>query len=164
MMYNRNILKKLKICLVCHGNICRSPMAEFVMKDKLRERGLDKFVEVCSRATSYEETGNPVYPHAVAKMKSKGVTIEPHFATTLERCDYGKYDMFVGMDLNNVQRMRYTFSNDPERKVSKLLDYTDNPRDIADPWYNDDFDTCYDDIVEGVDALIGYIVREKLNC
>lgn len=133
------------------------------MKDKLRERGLDKFVEVCSRATSCYERGNPVYPPAIAKMKAKGVTLEPHISTTLEKDDYGKYDMFVGMDRSNVQRMKFAFAGDPEGKVSKLLDYTGDPRDIADPWYNDDFDTCYDDVVEGVEALIEYIVQEKLK-
>ncbi len=162
MMYNRNFRKQLNIMFVCHGNICRSPMAEFVMKDKIKERCLENRVKVFSSATSYEETGNPVYPPAVAKMKEEGVTIYPHKAVTLEKDDYEHYDMFVAMERVNVTRMMMKFGADPENKVSRLLDYTSNPRDIADPWYNDDFDTCYDDIVEGVDALIDYIVREKL--
>lgn len=162
MMYNRNLRKQLKIMFVCHGNICRSPMAEFVMKDKIKERGLEDRVKVFSSATSYEETGNPVYPPAVAKMREEGVTIYPHKAVTIEKDDYDFYDMFVGMEQRNVSRMLLKFGSDPENKVSRLLDYGDNPRDIADPWYNDDFDTCYDDVVEGVDALIDYILREKL--
>ena len=102
MMYNRNLRKQLKIMFVCHGNICRSPMAEFVMKDKIKERGLENRVKVFSSATSYEETGNPVYPPAVAKMREEGVTIYPHKAVTIEKDDYDSYDMFVGMEQRNV--------------------------------------------------------------
>ena len=154
--------KQLKIMFVCHGNICRSPMAEFLMKDKIKERGLEDRIEVFSSATSYEETGNPVYPPAVAKMREEGVTIYPHRSVTIERKDYVHYDMFVGMEKRNLERLLLKFGSDPKNKVSRLLDYSDNPRDIADPWYNDDFDTAYSDIVEGVDALIDYIIREKL--
>lgn len=162
MMYNRNLKKQLKVMFVCLGNICRSPMAEFVMKDKLKKRGLDDVVKVFSRATSYSENGNPVYPPAVAKMREEGITIYPHKSVTIEKEDYPPYDMFVGMEQKNLDRMMLKFGTDPENKVSRLLDYSSNPRDIADPWYNDDFDTAFSDIVEGVDALIDYIIRERL--
>lgn len=161
-MYNKNLQKEFKVMFVCHGNICRSPMAEFVMKDELKKRNLDKWIKVYSSATSYEETGNPVYPPAVAKMKREGVTIYPHVAQTIERDDYGKYDMFVAMDGRNVRNLLGKFGDDKDCKVSKLLDYTDNPGDIADPWYSGNFDVTYTDIIEGVDALIDYIVKEKL--
>ena len=154
--------KELKVMFVCHGNICRSPMAEFVMKDKIKERGLDSVVKVYSSATSYEETGNPVYPPAIAKMKKEGVTIYPHRSVTIEKEDYDKYDMIVAMEERNIRRMMMKFGADPKNKISRLLDHSDRPRDIADPWYNDDFDAAYNDIVEGVDALIDYIVREIL--
>lgn len=162
MMYNKNMKKQLKIVFVCLGNICRSPMAEFVMKDKLKERGIADWVQVKSLATSYYETGNPVYPPAVAKMKEMGVTIYPHHSATIEKEDYDKFDMIIAMEKGNVDRMMMKFGSDPDKKISLLLDYTDNPRNIADPWYNDDFDTCYNDIVEGVDRLIEYIIRERL--
>lgn len=153
---------KVKVMFVCLGNICRSPMAEFVMRDELKKRNLDGFVEVHSSATSFEEYGNPVYPPAVAKMKREGVTIYPHRATPLERSDYDKYDMFVGMEDYNLRRMKSIFGGDEDNKVSKLLDYTKNPRDIADPWYSGNFDQTYSDIVEGVDGLIEHIVRNLL--
>lgn len=162
MIYNLNMQRQLKIMFVCLGNICRSPMAEFIMKDKIRERGLAKRVQVFSCATSYSENGNPVYPPAVSKLKKEGVTIYPHVSVTIEKEDYDKYDMFIAMEKRNIERMMLKFGNDPDNKVSRLLDYSDNPRDIADPWYNDDFDTCYKDIVEGVDALIDYIIQNRL--
>jgi len=161
-MYNRNLQKQFKVMFVCLGNICRSPMAEFVMKDKLKERGLDDVIKVFSSATSYSENGNPVYPPAVEKMKKEGVTIYPHVSVTIEKEDYDKYDMIVAMESRNLERMMLKFITDPDHKISRLLDYTDNPRDIADPWYSGNFDRAYLDIVEGVDGLIDYIVRERL--
>lgn len=154
--------QKLKVMFVCLGNICRSPMAEFVMRDELKRRGLDDVIEAHSSATSYEEFGNPVYPPAIAKMKREGVTIYPHRATPLQKDDYDKYDMFVGMEDYNLRRMRNIFGGDPDGKISKLLDYTPNPRDIADPWYSGNFDRTYLEVVEGVDALIAHVTSQRI--
>ena len=153
---------KIKVMFVCLGNICRSPMAEFVMRDEIKRRGLDDVIEASSSATSYEEYGNPVYPPAVNKMKREGVTIYPHRATPLQKEDYGKYDLFVGMEEYNLRRMRNIFGGDPESKISKLLDYTHTGGDIADPWYSGNFDKTYDEVVKGVDGLISYILANKL--
>lgn len=153
---------KLKIMFVCLGNICRSPMAEFVMRDELRRRHLDHLIEVSSGATSYEEYGNPVYPPAVQKMKREGVTIYPHRATPITKDDYDRYDMFIGMEDYNLRRMRNIFGGDKDSKISKLLDYTSRGGDIADPWYSGNFDTTYRDVVEGVDGLINHLAENNL--
>jgi protein-tyrosine phosphatase len=137
-------------------------MAEFVMRDEVKRRGLDGVIEAYSSATSYEEYGNPVYPPAVSKMKREGVTIYPHRAMPLQKEDYDKYDMFVGMEDYNLRRMKAIFGGDPDGKISKLLDYSDNPRDIADPWYSGNFDRTYLDVVEGVDGLLKFILQHKL--
>lgn len=137
-------------------------MAEFVMRDEVKRRGLDGVIEAYSSATSYEEYGNPVYSPAVSKMKREGVTIYPHRATPLQKEDYDKYDMFVGMEDYNLRRMKAIFGGDPDGKISKLLDYSDNPRDIADPWYSGNFDRTYLDVVEGVDGLMKFILQHKL--
>ena len=153
--------KELKVMFVCHGNICRSPMAEFVMKDKIKERGLDSVVKVYSSATSYEETGNPVYPPAIAKMKKEGVTIYPHRSITIEKEDYDKYDMIVAMEERNIRRMMMKFGADPKNKISRLLDHSDRPRDIADPWYTGDFEKTYQDILNGCECLLSTLGEEK---
>ena len=154
--------RKLKIMFVCLGNICRSPMAEFVMRDELSRRHLDHLIEVSSGATSYEEYGNPVYPPAVQKMKREGVTIYPHRATPIVKEDYDRYDMFIGMEDYNLRRMRNIFGGDKDNKISKLLDYTSRGGDIADPWYSDNFDATYRDVVEGVDGLINHLAENNL--
>ena len=153
---------KLKIMFVCLGNICRSPMAEFVMRDELSRRHLDHLIEVSSGATSYEEYGNPVYSPAVQKMKREGVTIYPHRATPITKEDYDCYDMFIGMEDYNLRRMRNIFGGDKDNKISKLLDYTSRGGDIADPWYSGNFDATYRDVVEGVDGLINHLTENNL--
>lgn len=153
---------KLKIMFVCLGNICRSPMAEFVMRDELSRRHLDHLIEVSSGATSYEEYGNPVYPPAAQKMKREGVTIYPHRATPITKDDYDRYDMFIGMEDYNLRRMRNIFGGDKDNKISKLLDYTSRGGDIADPWYSGNFDATYRDVVEGVDGLIKHLAENNL--
>ena len=154
--------RKLKIMFVCLGNICRSPMAEFVMRDELSRRHLDHLIEVSSGATSYEEYGNPVYLPAVQKMKREGVTIYPHRATPIVKEDYDRYDMFIGMEDYNLRRMRNIFGGDKDNKISKLLDYTSRGGDIADPWYSGNFDATYRDVVEGVDGLINHLTENNL--
>ena len=153
----------IKVLFVCHGNICRSPMAEFVMKDLVKKAGLESQFHIASAAVSREEIGNPVYPPAVQKMKREGVTIYPHRATPIVKEDYDRYDMFIGMEDYNLRRMRNIFGGDKDNKISKLLDYTSRGGDIADPWYSGNFDATYCDVVEGVDGLISHLTENNLT-
>ena len=157
----------MKIMFVCHGNICRSPMAEFVFRDMLKKRGLDGAFTVSSSATSSEEIwngkGNPVYPPARAELKRHGIDCSGKCAVQLTREDYGKYELFVGMDSANIRNMHRIFASDPENKIKKLLSYAGSDRDVADPWYTGDFETTYSDIVNGCEALLDTLIKEKNN-
>ena len=147
----------IKILFICHGNICRSPMAEFVFKDMLKQRGLSDRFYVASAATSTEEIGNPVHRGTRKKLQEFGIFCEGKYAVQLRKDDYPKYDYFLGMDSWNMRNMMRIFKNDPEEKVKLLLDYSASPRDIADPWYTGNFDVTYDDIVEGCEAFLQYL-------
>ncbi len=146
----------LKIMFVCLGNICRSPMAECIMAQRVRTLGLDGKIKVGSAGTSSEEEGNPIYPPAARKLRQEGVNILPHFATKLTKEDYALYDMFVGMESSNLAAMRRIFQGDPDGKVKRLLDFTESPSDIADPWWTGDFHAAYSDICRGIDGLLAY--------
>lgn len=150
----------VKILFVCHGNICRSPMAEFIMKKMVRERGLDREFVIASAATSREELGNPVYPPAKRILFRHGITCNGKTAVQMTRADYGKYDYIVAMDKQNLRNITRIIGNDSENKVSLLLDFTDFPRSVADPWYSGDFETAYADIEEGCEALLAEIIRK----
>lgn len=143
---------------VCHGNICRSPMAEFIFKDMLRKKGIEAELTVASSATSSEEiwgnVGNPVYPPARAELAKHGIGCDGKRAVQLKREDYEKYDLFVGMDSANIRNMHRIFGGDPDGKIRKLMDYTSRPGDVADPWYSDRFDIAYRDIYEGCEGLL----------
>ena len=142
-----------KLCFVCHGNICRSPMAEFIFADLVGQAGLtDRFV-IVSRATSTEEIGNDVYPPARTMLAKKGVPYTHRAATQLRRDDYGQYDLFLGMDAYNLRNMRRIFGDDPERKLRLLTDYG-NGGEIADPWYSGDFVTAFNDIRTACEGLL----------
>jgi len=144
----------LKIMFVCHGNICRSPMAEFVLKDMLEKRGkLSDFV-IASAATSTEEIGNGIHRGTRKKLSECGIPVFERQASQLEKSDYTQYDYFIGMDKHNVVNMLLIFDGDPQHKVSRLLDVSLAPRDIADPWYTGNFDQTYSDVVEGCAALL----------
>lgn len=147
-----------KIMFVCHGNICRSPMAEFILKKMIAERNIAHKYSVASSATSREEIwgdiGNPVYPPARAELKKHGIDCDGKRAIQLQKADYGKYDLFICMDGRNVANANRIFGSDPEKKLCKLLDYTSRGGDVADPWYTDRFDVTYRDIYEGCEALI----------
>lgn len=149
---------KIKIKFVCHGNICRSPMAEFVMKKLVYEQGLSDDFNISSAATSTEEIyngiGNPVYPPARRELSKHGIGCEGKRAIQLKERDYDKYDLFICMDSNNIRNIKYIFNHDPESKIKKLMDYTDRKTDIADPWYTGDFETTYSDIYEGCTELL----------
>ena len=149
---------------VCHGNICRSPMAEFIFKDLAEKQGIaDRFV-VSSSATSTEEiwngVGNPVYPSAKAELAKHGLSCNGKRAVQLKKSDYDKYDIFIGMDSANIRNMLRIFGGDPDGKVRKLMDYTDRGGDVADPWYSDRFDVAYQDILEGCTALLKTVLTK----
>lgn len=144
----------IKVLFICHGNICRSPMGEFILKKMVKEKELaDKF-EIASAATSTEEIGNPVYPPAKRKLKEHGIDCSGKYAVQLKRIDYDRYDYFLCMDNRNIQNTLRIFGSDPEGKVSLLLSYCGERREVADPWYTDDFDTAYDDIWRGCRAFL----------
>ncbi len=151
-----------KIMFVCHGNICRSPMAEFIFKKMLEEKGISSGFYVASSATSREEIvgniGNPVYPPARAELKKHGIDTSGKRAVQLRRDDYEKYDLFIAMDSMNVRNIMRIIGSDSENKVKKLMDYTDRGGDVADPWYTDRFDVTYRDIFEGCEALINTLI------
>ena len=144
----------VKILFVCHGNICRSPMAEFVMKDLVKKAGLEWAFEIASAATSTEEIGNPVYPPARRKLAEHGIGCAGKTARQLRREDYDYYDYLVGMDSANLRNMRRMCGGDPEGKISLLLDHTNRPADVADPWYTGDFEATWQDVLEGCSCLL----------
>ena len=150
----------IKLLFVCHGNICRSPMAEFVMKDLVEKAGLASQFRIASAATSREEIGNPIYPPAKRKLKKMGVPFGDHRAVQMTRADYDRYDLLLAADSANVRNMTRIAGGDPDHKIRRLLDDCPRPRDIADPWYTGNFDVTYDDIVEGCEALLDRLERE----
>lgn len=143
-----------KILFVCHGNICRSPMAEFVMKDIVRNAGLEHEFEIASAATSREEIGNPVYPPTKRILKEHGISCDGKTSRQITINDYNYYDYIVAMDQNNLRNLKKIIGDDPQKKVSLLMDYTDRPADVADPWYTGDFNTTWNDVVEGCMGLL----------
>ncbi len=152
-----------KIMFVCHGNICRSPMAEFIFKDLAAKAGRSVEFFVASSATSGETVwngkGSKVYAPARAELLKHGISCEGKYSARLTAEDYGKYDLFVGMDSANIRNMNIIFGGDPEGKVHKLLDYTARGGDVADPWYTDRFDIAYGDIYEGCEALLENLIK-----
>ena len=150
-----------KIMFVCHGNICRSPMAEFVFLDMLKNRGLSDKITALSSATSTEEIGNDVHRGTKAILTKYNIPFKHREAVQLTRSDYDKYDLFVGMDSANIRNMHRIFGADPNGKIVRLLDLADEPRDVADPWYTDDFDETYNDIMVGCKALLTKIKEDS---
>ena len=147
----------IRIMFVCHGNICRSPMAEFILKDMLKKAGLSSRVSVASSATSTEEiwngVGNPVYPPAKRELALHGLSCEGKRAVQLTRADYDTYDLLIGMDSANIRNMHRILGGDPHGKIRKLMDYAGGG-DVADPWYTGNFDVTYRDIEAGCRGLL----------
>ena len=146
-----------KILFVCHGNICRSPMAEFVMKDLVRKAGRAAEFSIASAATSTEELGNPVYPPARRMMAAHGIDCTGKTARQLRKADYAQYDYLIGMDQANFRNMQRMCGGDPDGKIHLLLDFTDRPGQVADPWYTGDFQATWEDVLEGCDGLLRHI-------
>ena len=151
-----------KILFVCHGNICRSPMAEFVMMDLVKKAGLAPQFHIESAATSREEIGNPVYPPARRKLAEHGISCDGHAARQLTNADYEKYDLLIGMDRDNLRDMYHICGGDPDGKLRLLMDYTDRPDDVADPWYTGDFESTWQDVLEGCQGLLKELAHDKV--
>ena len=147
----------IKVLFICHGNICRSPMAEFVMKDLVKKAGLEHEFSIASAATSTEEIGNPVYPPARRKLAEHGIGCAGHAARQLRRDDYDRWDYLVGMDSANLRNMHRICGGDPAGKISLLLDWTNRPGSVADPWYTGDFEATWQDVLEGCRNLLEQI-------
>lgn len=144
----------MRILFVCHGNICRSPMAEFVMKDLVAKHGMEDQFYIESAATSTEEIGNEVYPPAKRELAEHGITCKGKTARQMRKNDYERFDLLIGMDEWNIRNMNRICGGDPEGKIHKLMDYTHRKGDVADPWYTGDFDATWRNVTEGCQCLL----------
>ena len=153
----------MKILCICHGNICRSPMAEFVMKDLVKKARLETEFLIESAATSTEEIGNPVYPPARRKLAEHGINCAGKTSRQLTGTDYDQYDLLIGMDRANIRNMNRICGGDPEGKLHLLMEYTDHPGDVADPWYTGDFETTWRDVLAGCKGLLQAIKRSVFD-
>lgn len=153
-----------KIMFVCHGNICRSPMAEFIMKDLIKKAGAEKDFCVSSSATSTEEiwngVGNPVYPPAKRELSRHGLSCEGKRAVQIKKEDYGKWDMILCMDSKNLRNLHRIFGGDPDCKIKKLMSFTGSDTDVSDPWYTGDFEGVYADIYRGCESLFVFLTKD----
>ena len=149
--------RAVRILFVCHGNICRSPMAEFVMKDIVRKHADEACFDIASAATSSEEIGNPVHPGTAEVLAEAGIPCTGKRARKLKSADYAAYDLLIGMDEANVRNMVRLFGADPEAKIKKLLEFAGETGDIADPWYTGDFSATYDDVLAGCQGLYRFL-------
>ena len=148
-----------KILFVCHGNICRSPMAEFVMKKMVKDTGHETQFEIASAATSTEEIGNPVYLPARRILAEHGIGCAGKTARQMTRQDYDYFDQIIAMDRNNLRNLKRLFGEDTQHKISLLMDYTHRPGDVADPWYTGDFETTWRDVWDGCEGLLKNVMK-----
>ncbi len=151
----------VKILFVCHGNICRSPMAEFVMKDLVRRKGEENDFFIASAATSREEIGNGVYPPVKRILNAMGINCDGKRARQVTRDDYAEFDYIVCMDKNNMRNIARIIPSDPDNKIFMLLSLTETPRDVADPWYTGDFEATKHDVMGGCEKLYEHIKRRS---
>ena len=151
----------IKVLFICHGNICRSPMAEFVLKDMVQKMNMEKEFYIASAATSTEEIGNDIHYGTRRKLKEMGIPFSPRAAVQIKASDYDKYDYIIGMDSANIYNIRRIMGNDPEKKIYRLLEFVGINRDITDPWYTGNFDETYEDVVLGCRSLLDMIINKK---
>ena len=144
----------MRILFICHGHICRSPMAEYIMKELVKREDVADDWEIESAAVSREEIGNPVYPPARRKLLEQGIPCGQHAARQMTRADYDRFDLLIGMDRSNLRTMQRICGGDPEGKIFRLLDFTGQAGDVADPWYTGDFEATYRDIKAGCEGLL----------
>lgn len=152
----------IKVIFICHGNICRSTMAEFVFKDMVRKAGLEADFHIESAATSREEIGNDTHPGTKRKLTEQGIPFTKRGARQVKKADYSEYDYLIIMDRENERGLSRIIGSDTEHKVYKLLEFAGKDRDIADPWYTGNFDDTYDDVVEGLDGFVEHLKDEGL--
>lgn len=152
--------KQYRIIFCCHGNICRSPMAEFIFKDKIRSRGLNEQFYVESAAVSTEEIGNSIYPPAKRCLNAHGIPFDTSkTARQITRADYDRFDLIICMDRMNLRWLKYIIPNDPDNKVRLMMSYAGQDRDVADPWYTGDFETTYRDLTEATGKLLESLIQ-----
>ena len=155
----RGYATMIKVLFICHGNICRSTMAEYVMKHLVKQSGIESDFFIDSAGTSNEEHGNPVHHGTQKKLRKEGIPCGNHRARKMRREEYVAFDYIICMERYNIQNIMRIIGNDPEHKVQRLLDYTNRPRDIADPWYTGNFDETFDDVMEGCQAFLCYLME-----
>lgn len=151
----------IKVLFICHGNICRSPMAELIMKDLVFKRKLEKDFLISSCATSREEIGNGLYDEAMDILKKHRIPLTDHCARQITSSDYKEYDYLIVMEQFNLRNLKRIIPDDPDRKIFRLLDFSSHPKDICDPWYSGDFETAYQEIQEGCIALLNFIQHKN---
>ncbi len=152
--------EKIKVLFVCHGNICRSPMAEYVLKHMVSQRGLSDRFDIASAATSTEELGNDIHHGTKGILHKYNIPFSRRGARQITARDYTEYDYLIGMDTANIRNMHRAWNNDPEGKVYKLLQFADSGRDVADPWYTGDFEVTYEDVVDGCEGFLRYLEEQ----
>ncbi len=153
----------IKVLFVCLGNICRSPMAEYVLKDMVKKEGIEEKFYIDSAATIAEEIGNPVHNGTRKKLNEEGIECGNHKARRITKQDYEEFDYIIGMEERNIENIKKIVGNDTEHKIYRLLDFSNKPRNIADPWFTGDFDTTYHDITEGLKAFLQYIKEKEID-
>ena len=153
----KDMIDKISILFICHGNICRSTMAESVMTHLVKQKHLDHLFEISSAATSREEIGEPPHYGTVNKLRQVGIPVVPHRAVQMTKADYAEYDYLIGMDTANIRNMNRIVGSDPEGKIYKLLSFSGSGSDVADPWYTGDFDATYRDVMAGCEGLLRYL-------
>lgn len=152
----------IRVLFICHGNICRSTMAQSVFAHMVKERKIEDLFEIESAATSREEIGNTPHYGTVGKLRQVGIPLIPHRAVQMTKADYNAYDYLIGMDTANIRNMNYICGGDPDGKIYKLLSFAGSGRDVADPWYTGDFDATYRDVVEGLEAFLQFLREDNL--